>query len=127
MSTDIDSPSIGEQYADLQKAQQLGTEVLGPDGKILNPSHQDTLTVDDFIEKSLSNQSPDNYTMDSNSGNENDSNATGDKFYACPRCSKEFSSCSNVYRHLVNGMLIIRKIDWSIFNNNNFKYLNLIL
>ena len=53
MSTDIDSPSMGEQYVDLQKAQQLGTEVIGPDGRILNPSHQDTLTVDDFIAKSL--------------------------------------------------------------------------
>ena len=109
MSSDTDSPSMGEQYADLQKAQLLGTEVLGPDGKILNPSHHDTLTVDDFIAKSLSSQSTprDNGTYDSSMVNENGSDSTGDKFYACPRCSKEFSSCSNVYRHLVNGMFMV--------------------
>ena len=111
MSTDIDSPSMGEQYVDLQKAQQLGTEVIGPDGRILNPSHQDTLTVDDFIAKSLSAQSSprDNYTLDSSMVNENGSDTSGDKFYACPRCSKEFSSCSNVYRHLVNGELTVER------------------
>ena len=106
MSTDADSPTMGEQYADLQKARQLGTQLLGPDGRILNPSHQDTLTVDDFIAKSLSPQATPNYMSDSNMSNEEGTGGTGDRFFACTRCSKEFSSCSNVYRHLVNGTLI---------------------
>ena len=92
---------MGQQYVELQKAQKLGTKLIGPDGKIIQPfSHQEK-------PKSplSSGKSKDNLEKSINAPKESipSTCSSYETRNVCPRCSKEFSSLSNVYRHLING------------------------
>jgi uncharacterized C2H2 Zn-finger protein len=109
LSTDDNTPTMGQQYAELQKAQKLGTHLLGPDGKILLPSCYDPLKMNEFGTryKPTLHDSRENDVSDKNMGSKtrespNSSTTATETQYICPRCSKEFSSVSNTYRHLVN-------------------------
>ena len=93
---------MGQQYNDLQKAQKLGTHLLGPDGKIIYPSSHEPWTANDPTKGKELSEKTMNKVKDSpvNSGD------GVEKINVCPRCDKEFTSCSNVYRHLINGKLV---------------------
>jgi len=113
MSQDENSPTMGQQYVELQKAQKLGSHFLGPDGKIIYPSFYDSWTADNSNNKasSMVSASKGVDVSDKNASNKpkessNSSPNAGETQYLCPRCSKEFSSVSNTYRHLVNGIKI---------------------
>ena len=92
---------MGQQYVNLQKAQKLGTSLLGPDGKIIhpfNPHEKSNLLLSrgkckDNLEKTITKEKK------SVAG----PCTTSEARYICPRCTKEFSSLSNTYRHLING------------------------
>ena len=114
MSQDDNLPTMGQQYVDLQKAQKLSTHFLGPDGKIIYPSYYDSWTAGSSSNKSnsiapasngidVSDNMASNKSMESSDSSPN----AGERQFICPRCSKEFSSCSNTYRHLVNGINIL--------------------
>lgn len=111
MSQDEHSPTMGHQYVELQKAQKLGTHFLGPDGKIIYPSLYDSWTGDNSNNQanSIVSASKSIDVLDKNATNKikessNSSPNAGERQLLCPRCSKEFSSVSNTYRHLVNGI-----------------------
>lgn len=101
ISTNEGSPTMGQQYVDLQKAQKLGTSLLGPDGK----------TIHRFNHHEKSNfplshgKCKDNLEKSITKGKESVSSTytTSETRKICPRCMKEFSSLSNTYRHLING------------------------
>ena len=108
---------MGQQYVDLLKAQQLGTELLGPDGKIMHPSSDNSMTNSncDTIKSKLALSSGNNKgSLEKNSTKtkENISStcSTEETQYVCPRCAKtkSFSSLSNTYRHLINGKTFFR-------------------
>ena len=114
MSQDDNLPTMGQQYVELQKAQKLGTHLLGPDGKIIYPSYYDSWTAGNSSTKAnsiaiasngldVSDNIESNKPMESSESSPN----VGERQFICPRCSKEFSSCSNTYRHLVNGINIL--------------------
>ena len=120
MSQDENSPTMGQQYVELQNAQKLGTHFLGPDGKIIYPSVYDSWTADSSNNKARSMVSvfkgidvSDKTASNKPKESSNSSPNAGETQYLCPRCSKEFSSVSNTYRHLVNGTYI---------NNISYKY-----
>ena len=106
---------MGQQYNDLQKAQKLGTHLLGPDGKIIYPSSHEPWTTNDPTKGKELSEKTMNKVKDSpvNSGD------GVEKINVCPRCDKEFTSCSNVYRHLINGKLVN---SMSIESNGLFKF-----
>ena len=113
MSHDDTLPTMGHQYAELQKARKLGTHFLGPDGKIIYPSHYDTWASGDSNNKRnlFSHDSEGDDVLEKNKINSLKESSrcspnAAQTHYICPRCSKEFSSVSNTYRHLVNGIII---------------------
>ena len=111
---------MGQQYNDLQKAQKLGTHLLGPDGKIIYPSSHEPWTANDPTKGKELSEKTMNKVKDSpvNSGD------GVEKINVCPRCDKEFTSCSNVYRHLINGKLVN---SMSIESNGLFKHFVMVV
>ena len=110
MSTDENSPTMGQQYAELQQAQRLGSHLLGPDGKIIYPSSYDARTFDDCVNTSKSPSStgkeiPDLEKTPNRLNDVANASTASEMMKVCPKCKKEFSSLSNTYRHLVNGKI----------------------
>ena len=103
---------MGQQYVDLQKAQMLGTELIGPDGKIIAPSGLNFFMNQDRDSKKpklafCSEKNKDSVEKKVNKAKENILCSVEEwNRFICPRCTKAFSSLSNTYRHLINGKTI---------------------